>query len=486
MGFTDAVAGRGTPAQRGIRPAAGRLAGRLAGRCVPSVFVCLVVLLAAGSAWGQSARVDYTRFTLPNGLTVLLHEDRTTPQVSVNMWYHVGSGREKPGRTGFAHLFEHLMFEGSAHVPEGAFDTWTEAAGGENNGSTNGDRTNYWIDLPSNALELALFLESDRMGYLLEAMSPERVDGQRDVVKNERRQSYENRPYGRAYMTLLENLYPPDHPYHWPTIGSMEDLSAAGYQDVVDFFRAYYGPGNASLAIAGDIDVEETKRLVEKWFGEIPPGPPVLPVEAPPAVLGEEKRVTLEDRVQLPRLYMAWLTPPFAQPGDPEATVLAELLAGGKNARLYKRLVYDLQIAQDVVAFQNAKQLASEFIVWATARPGVTLQQLQAVIDEELARLRAEPPSERELQRVLNQYEASFLNGLQEVGGFGGKADLLNTYYFYTGDPGYFAEELSRYRALTPQAVQAAAQAYLRDDARVVLGIVPEASPGRQVVSPGE
>lgn len=424
-------------------------------------------------ARAQEIVVPYTQFELPNGLHVILHEDHTTPFVSVNMWYHVGSGRERPGRTGFAHLFEHILFEGSAHVPEGKFDEWLEAAGGNNNGSTSSDRTNYWEDVPSNALELALFLESDRMGYLLEAMSPAKVDGQRDVVKNERRQSYENRPYGLAFPTLGEQLFPEGHPYHWPTIGYMEDLTAASYEDVVHFFENYYRPNNASLSIAGDIDVEATKALVEKWFGEIPAGPPVPPIDAPPAYLTEEKRVVLEDRVQLPRLYMAWLTPPAFAPGDAEMTVLADVLAGGKNARLYRRLVYDLQVAQDVVAFQSSDALASAFYLWVTARPGVSLQQLQDLVQEEIDRLKAEPPAEREVQRAVNQIESDYLSRLQRIGGFGGKADQLNSYYFYTGNPDYFNEDLSRFRALHPNDLQAAARAYLRDDARVVLGVVP-------------
>lgn len=435
---------------------------------------CLLLLTVLPDARAQEVEVPYTHFTLPNGLNVILHEDHTTPFVSVNLWYHVGSGREKPGRTGFAHLFEHIMFEGSGHVPEGMFDVWLEAAGGNNNGSTAGDRTNYWEDVPSNALELALFLESDRMGYLLDAMSPGKVDGQRDVVKNERRQSYENRPYGLAFPTLGEHLYPEGHPYHWPTIGYMEDLTAAGYDDVVDFFQQYYGPNNATLALAGDLDVAEARRLVEKWFGEIPPGPPVPPLDAPPAYLTGEQHVLLEDQVQLPRLYMAWLTPAAFAPGDAAMTMLADVLAGGKNARLYKRLVYDLQIAQDVFAFQSTGQLASEFYIVATARPGVTLQRLQEVIQAELDALKAAAPTARELGRAVNQYEAGFLRRLQGIGGFGGKADQLNSYFFLTRNPDYFNEDLARFKALRPDDLQAAARAYLRDDGRVILGVVPE------------
>jgi zinc protease len=434
------------------------------------------MLVSSSMALAQDLKlaVPYTRFVLPNGLNVILHEDHSTPAVSVNVYYHVGSGREKAGRTGFAHLFEHIMFEGSGHVPEGKFDEWLEAAGGDNNGSTNSDRTNYWENIPRNALELALFLESDRMGYLLNAMSPEKVDGQRDVVKNERRQSYENRPYGMAEIALSENLFSPNHPYHWPTIGSMADLSAASYEDVVDFFKKYYGPNNASLVIAGDLDPAETKALVEKWFRDVPAGPPVPPLETPTAFLAQEKRLVMEDKVQLPRLYMGWLTPPHFMPGDAELDVLANILSGGKNSRLYKRLVYELQIAQDVSAFQASSQLASSFFISATARPGHTLRELEKVIQEEINRIKNAPPATREVQRAVNQYEAGFLDRLERIGGFGGKADLLNNYFTETGNPDYFNEDLARYRALEANDVLAIAQTYLRDDARVVLSVVPQ------------
>jgi len=418
--------------------------------------------------------VPYSQFTLPNGLQVILHEDHSVPLVSVNVWYHVGSAREKPKRTGFAHLFEHLMFEGSKHVKEGEFDTLLEATGGTNNGSTDTDRTNYWIDVPSNALELALFLESDRMGYLLDTMSPARVDGQRDVVKNERRQSYENEPYGMAPVVLGEMLYPDDHPYHWPTIGYMEDLTAASYEDVVDFFKQYYGPNNASVVVAGDIDPAQTRAAVEKWFGDIEAGAPVRPIEAPPAILTEVKKRTLEDQVQLPRLYLAWLTPPRFAPGDAALDIAAQLLTGGKNSRLYKRLVYEMQIAQDVSAFQSSAAVGSQFMIIATARPKVAIADVQKVIDEELEKLRGTAASAREVERAVNQMESAFLDAMEGVGGFGGKADLLNNYSFATGDPDFFNEDLARYRALAPDDVQAAIQRFLPAGKRVELTVVPK------------
>jgi len=441
---------------------------------------CFALLLPA-SLMAQPAaplQLPYTQFTLPNGLHVILHEDHSTPIVSVNVWYHVGSAREKAGRTGFAHLFEHLMFTGSGHVAEGEFDTRLEAAGGNNNGSTENDRTNYVIDLPSNALELALFLESDRMGFLVDSMSQARLDQQRDVVKNERRQSLENRPYGVAEgQVLTELLYPEGHPYHWPVVGYMDDLTAASYDDVVAFFKTYYAPGNASLVLAGDLDSAQAKALVEKWFGDVKAGAPVGPITIPGVMLTAVKKQTITDRVQLPRVYFAWLTPHALAPGDAAMDLVGYVLAGGKNSRLYKRLVYDLQIAQNVVAYQNSQALSSYFLIRATPQPGHTTDELQAVIDEEIDKLRNEPPTDREVQRALNQIESSFYNSLERVGGFSGKADQLNHYYTDTGNPDWFNEDLSRYRSLSPTDIRAAVQAFLPRDRRVELTVMPESTP---------
>jgi zinc protease len=443
-----------------------------------------LVSQAPGTAPGALS-IAYTQFDLKNGLHVILHEDHTVPLVTVNVWYHVGSAREKPGRTGFAHLFEHLMFEGSAHVKDGEFDSLLESAGGTNNASTEKDHTNYYIDVPSNALELALFLESDRMGYLLEAMSPERVNGQRDVVKNERRESTENAPYGMASIELDELLFPEGHPYRWPTIGNMADLSAASYEDVVEFFRTYYQPANATLVVGGDLDTARTRQLVERWFGDVKPGSsPVAPLSAPPAVLTGVERKTITDRVQLPRLYLAWLTPALFRPGDAELDVAADILAGGKNSLLYKRLVYDMQIAQDVSAVQSSAQLGSEFQIVVTARPpgagetaDVVLDRIRAVVDEELTTLRDRAPEQRAFDRAIHQIEASFFGALEEIGGFGGVADQMNAYFMATGNPDYFDEDLSRYRALAPQDVSAAAAFWLPADRRVELRVLPVAKP---------
>ncbi len=431
----------------------------------------------AATATAQPAarlQIPYTEFTLANGLHVVLHEDHTVPVVSVNMWYQVGSAREHTGRTGFAHLFEHLMFMGSGHVKPGEFDEWLEAAGGDNNASTGNDRTNYWINVPSNALELALFLESDRLGYLLDTMTPKTVDAQRDVVKNERRQRVENQPYGTADVILDEMLFPEGHPYHWPVIGYMPDLTAASYDDVVEFFKKYYTTGNASLVVAGDIDPARTRTLVEKWFSDVKPGASPGPMPIPAAVLTGIQKKTITDRVQLPRIYLAWITPRHLEPGDAELDVVASVLAGGKNSRLYKRLVYDMRIAQDVSAFQASATLASTFEIVATARPGHTVAEIQKVIDEELAKLQREDPQPREVERAVNQFEASFYNRMERVGGFGGIADQLNAYFSETGNPDWFNEDLSRYRALAPSDVHAAAARFLPLDRRVELTVEPQ------------
>ena len=433
----------------------------------------LFLLVAAPARPAPRLALPYEMFRLANGLTVIVHEDHSAPIVSVNCWYHVGSGRETPGRTGFAHLFEHLMFEGSKNVPEGAFDRWLEAVGGSNNGSTTEDRTNYFEDVPANALEMPLFLESDRMGFLLDKLTPDTVDGQRDVVKNERRQSYENQPYGKVEDALPPALYPKDHPYSWPVIGSMADLSAASQQDVVDFFRQWYGPANASLVIAGDVDAREVRAAAEKWFADVPKSDPIDPIVPRPVVLREEKRLVLEDKVQLPRLYLAWVTPPAFAPGDAALDAVAGVLAGGKNSRLYKRLVYELQVAQDVTAFQYSQGLASSFQVVVTARSGHGLEEIRKLVDEEIAKLQASPPSEREIVRFQNRTEASFFDRLESVGGLNGKADQMNLYYFRTGNPDYFEEDLARYRALAANDVQAAAARHL-GAGRVLVSVVPE------------
>jgi zinc protease len=446
----------------------------------PAAALLALALVLATPVVAQSPspqiQVNYTQFTLPNGLQVIIHEDHSVPIVTVNTWYHVGSARERAGRTGFAHLFEHLMFMGSRNVKYGEFDSWLEAAGGDNNASTNNDFTNYYISVPSNALELALFLESDRMAYLLDVITPMTVDAQRDVVKNERRQSYENRPYGTADIVLDEMLYPEGHPYHWPVIGYMPDLTAASQDDVVAFFKKFYAPGNASLVVAGDLDTAATRKLVEKWFNEVKAGAPVEPMTIPGVALTGVQRRVITDRVQLPRLYLAWLTPRFMEPGDAALDVTANVLAGGKNSRLYKRLVYEMQIAQSVNAFQSSSALSSSFEIIATPRPGHTVAEVLAVIDEELARVQQEAPTPHEVERAINQFEASFYNRMENVSGV---ADQLNGYFARTGNPDWFNEDLARYRALSPSSIRAAAARFLPRDRRVELTVIPESGTTR-------
>lgn len=454
-------------------------------RIRPSLFgaplgaLALALLLAPITARADETpplKAPYERFVLDNGLTVILHEDHTLPIVSVNLWYHVGSAEERPGRTGFAHLFEHLMFEGSKNVPEGAFDVWLEQAGGQNNGSTTEDRTNYVIDVPSGALELALFLESDRMGFLLDTMSRERVDGQRDIVKNERRQSYENRPYGEADLLLPELLYPKGHPYSWPVIGSMEDLSAASHEDVQDFFKRFYGPNNATLVLAGDLDPKAARAAVEKWFGGIPRGPEVTRAKPTPVRLDGETRRTLEDNVQLPKVILAWPTVPVFTPDDAALDALGDVLGRGKNARLYKRLVYDEQAAQSVSVYHSSQRLGGYLAVEVVARPGRTLDEIVRIVDEEIVRVQREGIEERELLRVKNQTEARFYAAFERVGGFGGRADRMNSYLFYRGEPDSFAWDLARTQALRADELQGVAKRYLTKD-RVRIDVLPEGSP---------
>jgi len=408
------------------------------------------------------------------------------PIVAVNLWYHVGSKNERTGRTGFAHLFEHLMFEGSEHH-NGSFFQPLQQAGALLNGSTNTDRTNYWEVVPTSALELALWMESDRMGYLLPALTPERFETQRDVVLNERRQNYENRPYGMALMALSEALFPPDHPYHWLTIGAADDLRAMQFEDVRAFFRTYYHPANASLALAGDIDSERAFALAEKYFGDIPAGDEPRPVEAD-ASLPREVRIVLEDRVELPRVYMAWHSPAMFAEGDAEADLLADLLANGKTSRLYRTLVYDKRLAVDVSAYQHSRELSSFFLLASTAAPGTSLTEITALIDERIQEVADQGPVGQEMERGLAQAEAHFMYRLQTVGGFGGKSDQLNAYNVFRGNPDFFAGDLERYRAATRESVRNAARTYLAFDRRVLLSIVPRgqaalALPGSEPVA---
>jgi zinc protease len=377
--------------------------------------------------------------------------------VAVNVWYHVGSKNERRGRTGFAHLFEHLMFEGSAHQDHSYFEPLQEA-GASVNGSTSADRTNYWEVVPTNALDLALWMESDRMGFLLPALTDEKFENQRSVVINERRQNYENRPYGLAGFALLAALFPYDHPYSWSTIGESADLVAANPDDVRAFFATYYHPGNASLAIAGDIDPDDALRRAERYFADLPAGPRVAPVssslEAP--LVGQ--RLLLEDRVEMPRLYMAWRSPAIFGAGDAECDLLADIVANGKTSRLYRQLVHERRVALDVSAGQGSREIAGFFQLVSTAAPGVPLEVLEDAVRAELANLASTGPTADELDRARAHAEAHFIYRLQSVGGFGGKSDQLNAYQTYLGTPDGFDRDLQRYLAVSAEGIAEAAR----------------------------
>jgi zinc protease len=429
--------------------------------------------------------IPYEQFKLPNGLNVILSEDHTAPIVGVDVHYDVGSKDEKPGRTGFAHLFEHLMFQGSEHLAKGEDHRLIENVGGASNGATAQDQTVYWEQVPSNALEQALFIESDRMGWLLPTLTQQKLDNQRDVVRNERRQNYEMQPYGTSYEVLLANLWNPEFPYHWLPIGSHQDLVQAALEDVQEFFKRWYGPNNASLAIAGDFEPQEARRLVEKWFGAIPPSPPPQHAAPAPKPLTEEKRITIEDAVELPRLYVAWQSPKLFADGDAALDMLSSVLAHGKSARLIRRLVIDEQIAQGVSAGQESQELASTFVIVATPKPGVPVERILAEIDEEVAKLAKEPPTQGELDRAVNKAISGTIFGLEPVGGFGGRAAALNRYYYSAGDPGYLPKDVGRYPKLKPDDLRDAAAKFLPKNARVVLTVMPKKGGGPAAAAPG-
>jgi predicted Zn-dependent peptidase len=418
--------------------------------------------------------IKYTQFFLPNGLRVIFHEDHSTPIVGVNVWYHVGSKNETPGRTGFAHLFEHMMFQGFKgydydYVPV------IQEVGGAINGSTTSDRTNYWELVPSNFLETAVFMEAGRMKGLIDAMTQTKLDNQRDVVKNEKRQRIDNQPYGQTIYKISDTMYPPEHPYHWTTIGSMEDLTAASLEDVKAFFRTYYLPNNASLVISGDFNPVEARAYVEKYFGPIPKGAGITrPNPAPPS-LDREIREQIEDRVQLPRVYMTWHSVPQYSKDEAALDTLSTILGGGKSSRLFKSLVYDKQIAQQAGSFDATSEVAGLFQIVSTAKPGHTLDEITQAIDAEIAKLKDAPPTAEEMERAYNAREAGFIFGLQTVGGFGGKDDQLNNYATFLGNPGYFEQDLARYRAVTAADVQRVARQYLTDK-RYILSVVPRAA----------
>ena len=425
------------------------------------------------SAASTLPRIAFEKYELPNGLDVILVEDKKLPVVAVNVWYHVGPANEAPGLTGFAHLFEHMMFAGTRHAPRGLVDKLMEGAGAtDSNGTTDFDRTNYFDTVPANQLELALWAHSDRMGYLLDVLDQTALANQQDVVRNERRQAVENRPYGIVEEAVFHQLFPKTHPYHAMVIGSHADIQNAKLDDIRQFFNRYYRPNNASIVIAGDIDKAKAKALVAKYFGSFKAGAPVPrpKVEAPR--ISTEKRAVVSDRIELPRVYMAWLTPTAYTPGDAELSVAAQILGAGKSSRLYKSLVYDKQIAQEVSASQNSLQLSSIFMVDLTARPGHTAQALEAAADAELRKLAEEGPTDKEVERARNTIETALLSSVEKLGGMG-LANTLNQYNYYLGDPGYLAKDLERVRKVTAADVKRVVSDYLRRNERVVVHGVP-------------
>lgn len=416
--------------------------------------------------------IPYESFTLDNGLRVVVHTDRKAPIVAVNVWYAVGSKDEQPGQTGFAHLFEHLMFNGTENYDDEFFGPFERAGATDQNGTTNNDRTNYFQNVPTPALDMALWMESDRMGHLLGAVTQEKLDEQRGVVQNEKRQG-ESQPYGRAFGFIASQTFPTGHPYSWSVIGSMEDLNAASLDDVHQWFNDYYGAANAVVVLAGDIDVATANAKMNEYFGHIPAGKPLQKLDAWVAKRTGTKRATMEDNVPAPRIYKIWNTAEMGTADAEYLTLLNDILAGGKNSRLYQRLVYDLQIASSVFAFQYDRVLAGQFFVVADAKPGVEMSQIEAIIDEEVARVLAEGPTQEELDRVRFGAVAGFVRGAERIGGFGGKSDILAAGEVYQGDPGAYRQSMEIVRNATPADIQAAAQRWL-DDGAFVLNVVPQ------------
>ena len=402
--------------------------------------------------------IKYEEYRLKNGLRVVLHQDKSTPIVGVNVWYHVGSKNESEGRTGFAHLFEHMMFQGSKNYNDDYLKAVDDLGASNLNGSTNADRTNYYEVVPSNQLEAVLFLEADRMGGLLEAMTQDKLDNQRDVVKNERRQNYDNQPYGTASEKIASLMYPKNHPYSWTTIGSLDDLTAASQEDVKAFFRQFYVPNNASLVIAGDFDPKQAKKWVEKYFGPIKRGENVTrPNPAKPQLDGVIRK-EYEDTVQLPRLYKVWHTVPLGDKDEAALDMLASIFSNGRGSRLQSKLVYDKQIVQDVFASHPTREIGGTFSITATARPNKTLDEIEQEINSEIERIKKEAPSAEEVTRALNRLESQAIFGLQTVGG---KADQMNSNATFFNKPANFQEQLDEYRRVTPADVQRVANTYL-------------------------
>ena len=444
---------------------------QLAAACAALLWVATAAPEAQKAPAGNapSINIPFEAYTLPNGLRVILSPDRTVPTVAVNVWYHVGSKNEEKGRTGFAHLFEHVMFTGSGNIPYGMHDQLTNGVGGSNNGTTDNDRTLYFETVPANYLETALWLESDRMGFLLDALDIEKLNAQRDIVKNERRQRIDNQPYGRVGEILSAAMYPAGHPYSWSVIGSMEDLSAASEEDVKSFFRLYYAPNNAILTIVGDFQPPQTKEWITKYFSAIPKGKPITRPKIEAVTLSAEKRLVFEDKVPVPRLYMQWPTVGARHADQYALSVLGPVLAGARTARLTKALVYDKPAAASISAFQGTSEDVGEFQVTVTPRPGTALGTLEQEIDAIIERLKKDGPTAQEIQGAIAPQELQFVSGLQSNLG---KSNRLADGAGYHGDPGYFRTEYEKRRAVTADDVKRVANKYLTAG-RIVLSVVP-------------
>lgn len=434
------------------------------------LLICLVISMVLSMQGYSQVSIKFDKYTLNNGLTVILHEDHNAPVAAVTVMYHVGSKNELPRRTGFAHLFEHMMFQGSGHVGDNEHFGLLQEIGANVNGFTNQDGTTYFEVVPSNYVELALYLESDRMGFLLDAMTQGKLDNQRDVVKNERRQNYDNRPYGTASEKILRALYPPSHPYSWPVIGYMEDLSAASIEDVKNFFRTYYAPNNACLVVSGDIQPAEIKPLIEKYFGPIARGKTFERPNPDPLKTMKQERMMYEDKVQLPRLYMSWYTVKGHTRENAVLDVLSSVLSSGKTSRLYKSLVYEKQIAQSANAFQNGSEIAGTFQITVTAKPEKTLTEMEQNVMEILDNLMKEGVAQSEIDKAVIAQEVQVISRAATALG---KGNSLASFYSYTGNPGNINTEIDLYRGITPQEVLSIAKKYLKE-AAVVLSVVPE------------
>ncbi|HEY8520344.1 MAG TPA: pitrilysin family protein [Gammaproteobacteria bacterium] len=419
-----------------------------------------ITLLGAGSAAAQLPDIPFEEFYLDNGLRVIVHEDHKAPIVAVTVWYHVGSKNERPGKTGFAHLFEHLMFNGTEHYNDEYFKPFQEVGATGMNGTTDFDRTNYFQTVPTTALDLALWMESDRMGHLLGAVDQAKLDEQRGVVQNEKRQG-ENQPYGKVFEQILINVFPEGHPYSWEVIGSMEDLNAATLDDVRTWFETYYGPNNATLVLAGDIDVETARRKVEQYFGDIPPGPPITRMERWIPEKLEPKRIVMQDRVPEARVYKTWLAPEWKSDESTLLQLADGVLTLGKTSRLYQRLVYEDQIATTVGGFYLDNEIAGAYVLYASAARDQDLAEVERVLDEELARFLREGPTAAELERVKTEIKASFIRGVEQVGGFGGKSQILAENAVYGGRPDFWKHSLEVLEAATPETVRAAAAKWI-------------------------